>query len=137
MLQNNDIVPVTLTKEEFDKCVVTAMELSNSIVDRHDLNGRDYLDRFINLLQGECAERAVCSYFNNHEIAAVSYDKLARRGPDGGIDLYLPTPHGSKPLICSVKSSTSFAKPPPALLDEFKLATTRGEITDVNIQVVF
>lgn len=137
MLQNNDIVPVTLTKDEFDQCVVTALEISHSIVDRHDLNGRDHLDRFINLLQGECAEHAVRSYFNSHEIAAVSPDKLARRGPDKGIDLYLPAPNRSKPLICSVKSSTSYAFSPPALLDEMTLASTPKEVRDINIQVMF
>lgn len=131
-----DIIYIKLSDFDYLTCVDTARKLCESIVDRRDLHGRDIMERFNNVLMGEVAEMMVIRWLQNNGKYAVSAIDKSSGQPDQGYDICLKDAQ-NKEVRCSVKSSLSFKLPPHAILKACKLASTRSEIKDVNIQVYF
>lgn len=113
------------------------MHLSEHIVDRADLHERDELERFINVLMGEVAERMVIKWLqNNDKFAKSAVDKMGTT-PDLGHDIEVKKKTSKDSLLCSVKSSISYKLSPAGILEICKLATKQSELRDINVQVYF
>jgi hypothetical protein len=137
MVTENDIVYVELDKEEFREAAEVALIIATSISDRPDLHPRDLLERFIDCLMGEVAERMVLRWLRqNGKYAKPAADKkAAERDPGHDILVKLVT---KKIVRASIKSSLSALKDDPGqILSTFTLAVTPKEIREINIQVYF
>jgi len=136
MITPNDVVQFPISADAFTDVVANAQNVSRNIVDRVDLHARDELERFINVLLGEVAERMVTDWLHScGKFAQSSVDKTSGK-PDAGHDILIRGLDG-RSLTCSVKSSLSYKLDIRGILDNFKLATKQSEIRDVNIQVYF
>lgn len=140
MVSPEDIIPCDLTDDEIKECIATALRLADTMIDRADLHGRTYLERFIDLVMGEIAEQTVLKWVReNGKYARSAVDK-ASGVPDLGHDIYFKRAReGQTELVkCSVKSSLSVLYSERAkILSKFSLASKRSEIRDVNIQAYF
>lgn len=140
MVSPKDIITCDLTDDEIKACIATALRLADTMIDRADLHGRTYLERFIDLVMGEIAEQTVLKWVReNGKYARSAVDKTSGV-PDLGHDIYFKRAGGgSTDLVkCSVKSSLSaLISDPQALLSTYNLASKRSEIRDVNVQVYF
>ena len=137
MVTKNDIVYIELDKEEFREAAEVALSIATSISDRPDLHPRDLLERFIDCLMGEVAERMVLRWLHqNDKYAKPAADKkAAERDPGHDILVKLRT---EKIVCASIKSSLSALKDDPEqILSTFTLAVTPKEIREINIQVYF
>ncbi|MDQ3557518.1 MAG: hypothetical protein M3409_12205 [Gemmatimonadota bacterium] len=130
-----DVVRAPLADEQVAECVAAAARIAPRIRDRGDLHARDPLERFIDVLLGETAERMVLEWLRAHGKRAEPASAKDGAGPDAGHDLLLRG--GDRELRCSVKSSLSALLGLPRIVSEFTLATTRGELRHVNVQVYF
>jgi hypothetical protein len=133
----DDVVLFRLSREQLSDIVKVAHGVADKIKDRPDLHKRDYIERFIDCLMGEIAERCVLEWLiSNGKYCKSAVNKLASY-PDPGHDLWLRTTE-TRPIHASVKSSLSVYKDKPQdILNIFKLATEPNEIREVNIQVCF
>jgi len=137
MVNKNDLVYIELDKQEFREAAEVALIIATSISDRPDLHPRDLLERFIDCLMGEVAERIVLRWLHqNGKYAEPAADKkAAERDPGHDILLKLRT---KKVVRASIKSSLSALKDDPGeILSTFTLAVTPNEIREINIQVYF
>lgn len=135
-VQEKDIISIILTEEDFRCSILNSVKVSSTIKDRPDLHKRDVLERFINILMGEVAEKIVIRWLQN-ERKFVKTSRLKGSGkPDEGFDIELRSKTG-KALRCSIKSSLSYFKGPAEILRNFRLGSKKSELTDVNIQVYF
>jgi hypothetical protein len=137
MITENDIVYIELDKEEFHEAAEVALIIATSISDRPDLHPRDLLERFIDCLMGEVAERMVLRWLHqNGKYAKPAADKKAAE-PDPGHDILVKL--RTEEIVCaSIKSSLSALKDDPGqILSTFTLAVTPEEIRKINIQVYF
>jgi hypothetical protein len=136
MVTENDLVYLELDKQEFREAAEVALIIATSIPDRPDLHPRDLLERFINCLMGEVAERMVLRWLHqNGKYAKPTADKkAAERDPGHDILLKLGT---EKVVRASIKSSLSLKDDPGQILSTFTLAVTPKEIREINIQVYF
>jgi len=135
MVTKNDIVYIELDKEEFREAAEVALIIATSISDRPDLHPRDLLERFIDCLMGEVAERMVLRWLHqNGKYAKPAADKKAAER-DPGHDILVKL--GTEKIVCaSIKSSLSALKDDPGqILSTFTLAVTPEEIREINIQV--
>jgi hypothetical protein len=137
MVTENDIVYVELNKEEFREAAEVALIIATSISDRPDLHPRDLLERFIDCLMGEVAERMVLRWLRqNGKYAKPAADKKAAER-DPGHDILVKLLN-NKIVRASIKSSLSALKDNPGqILSTFTLAVTPKEIREINIQVYF
>jgi hypothetical protein len=137
MVTENDIVYVELNKEEFREAAEVALIIATSISDRPDLHPRDLLERFIDCLMGEVAERMVLRWLRqNGKYAKPAADKKAAER-DPGHDILVKLVN-NKIVRASIKSSLSALKDNPGqILSTFTLAVTPKEIREINIQVYF
>lgn len=135
MITEKDIVFIKLGVDEFEECIMNAKSICFHIRDRADLHERDLLERFNNILMGEVAEKMVIKWLNNNGKFAVSSVDKSSKKPDHGHDILLKKKGGN--VYCSVKSSLSVLKNIDYIIDNFKLATKKNELTEVNIQVYF
>lgn len=135
MINIEDVVRVPLGDVEVTDCIGTAMQLAPRIGDRADLHARDGLERFVNVLLGEVAERMVLAWLYGQGKYVAPASEKQGGGPDAGHDLLLR--RRERTLRCSVKSSLSALHDLPRILSDFTLATKRGELRHVNIQVYF
>jgi hypothetical protein len=137
MVTENDIVYVELNKEEFREAAEVALIIATSISDRPDLHPRDLLERFIDCLMGEVAERMVLRWLRqNGKYAKPAADKKAAER-DPGHDILVKLVN-NKIVRASIKSSLSALKDNPwQILSTFTLAVTPKEIREINIQVYF
>ena len=129
------MVRAALSAEDLEACIAAAGRIAPRIQDRGDLHGRDPLERFMDVLLGEAAERMVLCWLKGQGKRAESASDKDGEGPDAGHDLVLWS--GARELRCSVKSSLSAHFALPRILSDFTLATTRGELRHVNVQVYF
>jgi hypothetical protein len=137
MVNKNDLVYIELDKQEFREAAEVALIIATSIPDRPDLHPRDLLERFIDCLMGEVAERMVLRWLHqNGKYAEPAADKkAAERDPGHDILLKLRT---EEVVRASIKSSFSALKDDPGeILSTFTLAVTPNEIREINIQVYF
>jgi hypothetical protein len=137
MVTKNDLVYIELDKQEFREAAEVALIIATSIPDRPDLHPRDLLERFIDCLMGEVAERMVLRWLRqNGKYAEPAADKKAAER-DPGHDILLKL--GTKEVVrASIKSSLSALKDDPGeILSTFTLAVTPKEIRKINIQVYF
>lgn len=137
MVNKNDTVICNLSNNEIKECILTSLKLIDSVVDRNDLHKRSYLERFIDLVLGEISEKTVIKWIQqNGKYAESAVDKQAQK-PDVGHDIWLKDKNGVK-IKCSVKSSISALKSDMnEILCQFKIASKKSEIRDVNVQVYF
>jgi len=137
MVTENDIVYVELNKKEFREAAEVALIIATSISDRPDLHPRDLLERFIDCLMGEVAERMVLRWLRqNGKYAKPAADKKAAER-DPGHDILVKLVN-NKIVRASIKSSLSALKDNPGqILSTFTLAVTPKEIREINIQVYF
>lgn len=110
MIVIEDVVKVELTKDELDICIDTAKNLSNHIIDRKNLHGRDDLERFINVLTGEIAEQMVLKWLHENGRQAESAVDKQSNNPDLGHDIRVFKIEDGSELLCSIKSSLSCEK---------------------------
>ncbi|QHM73818.1 hypothetical protein [Mixta intestinalis] len=136
MITEHDVVFVDLNTDEFEVCVNNAKDICFHIRDRVDLHKRDILERFNNILMGEVAERMVIKWLHTHQKFAVSTVDKGSQGPDRGHDILVKNKKGED-IYCSVKSSLSAKFDLVQIINKFKLATKKSELTAVNIQVYF
>ena len=137
MVNKTDTIVCRLSNKELRECIATSTDMVGRIADRNDLHSRSYIERFINILMGEMSEQFVIKWIQAHgKHAESAVDKQSDK-PDLGHDIWLMSTDG-RPIKCSVKSSLS-AKIPDMdrILDTFKLASTKRELRDVNVQVYF
>ena len=140
MVKPEDIIPCGLTDEEVKGCIVTALQLSDSMIDRADLHTRTYLERFFDLVMGEISEQTVLKWARDNGKYAESAVDKASGVPDLGHDIYFKRKRGTQTGLvkCSVKSSLSAViSDPSKILSTYSLASKRSEIGDVNVQVYF
>ena len=135
MLALSAVVQVPLPDNELAACIASAGRIAPGIADRGDLHARDGLERFINVLLGEVAERMVLVWLRGQGKHAEPAGDKRGDAPDAGHDLLLRR-RGAE-LRCSVKSSLSVQYDLPRILAEFTLATKRVELRPVNVQVYF
>ncbi len=137
MVTKNDLVYIELDKQEFREAAEVALIIATSIPDRPDLHPRDLLERFIDCLMGEVAERMVLRWLQrNDKYAKPAADKKAAEG-DPGHDILLKL-RTKKVVRASIKSSLSALKDDAGeILSTFTLAVTPKEIREINIQVYF
>lgn len=137
MVKKSDTVICDLSNDEIKECILTSLKLIDSIVDREDLHERSYLERFIDLVLGEISEKIVIKWIQqNGKYAESAVDKQSQK-PDMGHDIWLKDRKGVK-IRCSVKSSLSALKSDiNEILCQFKIASKKSEIRDVNVQVYF
>ncbi len=136
MIGINDVIQISLSKEELNQCIDNAKLVLENLVDRTDLHKRDELERLQNILMGEIAEFIVIKWLKSNDKHAVSSVDKNSGMPDRGHDIELKGKEDNL-LKCSVKSSLSFSKGLDGIINQFKLATTKHELRDVNIQVYF
>ena len=136
MIEEKDIISFKFTNNQIKECIEIANNLTDSVVDRKDLHNRDYLERFLDILMGEIAEKLVISWLQqNKKFVKSAVDKTSGK-PDLGHDIILRAKDGRE-IKGSIKSSLSVFKQPTDIINEFTLATTAREVRDVNIQVYF
>lgn len=136
MVKSEDIIFVDLSEEELHEIILVSDGLLKSIVDRHDLHERDYLEKYLNILMGEIAEIIVIKWLTEHGKYAKSVVNKESGTPDSGFDIILHSKKGD--TTCSVKSSLSAKiSEMEKILDTFTIATKKSEVSDVNIQVYF
>jgi len=136
MIDKSDIVYVEISKEELNICIDNAKKISFSIDDRKDLHDRDILERFNNVLMGEVAEQMVIKWLKNNGKFAESTVNKGSSSPDKGHDVLVRGLNGRN-VFCSVKSSLSALYDTQKIIEKFKLATKKSELSDINIQVYF
>ncbi|OQV39747.1 hypothetical protein BZ160_15295 [Pantoea vagans] len=136
MITVDDVVFVQLKEDELEQCILNAKDISFHIKDRLDLHERDLLERFNNILMGEIAEKMVIKWISEQGRFALSTVNKSSRKPDNGHDVLLKKNNGED-IYCSVKSSLSALHNVEGIINNFKLATKKSEITEVNIQVYF
>jgi len=136
-VEAKDVVLVSLSDDEIREAILFAEKISKHIVDRKDLHNRDGLERFINILTGEIAEKMVLRWFaDNNKYAQSAIDKDADT-PDSGHDIWLRDLKNN-PIQASVKSSISVLKNSSQdILNTFTLASKPSELKEINIQVYF
>lgn len=136
MISEKDVVYVKINKDDLNSCIDNAKHISLGIEDRKDLHGRDMLERFTNVLMGEVAELMVIKWLkDNGKFAQSAVDKVLN-APDKGHDVNVRTTD-DREIFCSVKSSLSVKYNVQQIIKNFKLATKRNELADINIQVYF
>lgn len=133
----DDIEYVSLSEHDFQSCIAIAQNLCRTMVDRGNLHSRDIMEKFNNILMGEVAEMMVIRWLHNNGKYAVSAVDKNSGQADLGHDIYLKAKDTGIDIRCSVKSSLSYKLPPNQILKLCTLASTRGEMTEVNIQVYF
>lgn len=135
----NDVIPLSglnLSDDLFSTAVNTALKLTPHIVDRPDLHGRDVMERFYNVLNGEIAEQAVIAYLHRQgKFAESAVDKNAAR-PDLGHDIHVRRLDGTQ-ATCSIKSSLSYKFGVEGILRNFRPAFKPSELREFNIQVYY
>jgi len=136
MINEKDIIYVKIGKDELNYCIDTARKISFDIKDRKDLHGRDTLERFINVLMGEVAEQMVIKWLKSHGKFATSTVDKSSNTPDIGHDIMVKSTD-NREVFCSVKSSLSAKYTIQQIIRNFKLATKKSELADINIQVYF
>jgi hypothetical protein len=136
MISETDIEKIQIDLPTLKTCIDIAQQLLPTMIDRANLHDRDDLEKFLNLLMGEIAEQAVLGWFLKRGKWAASVVDKKSGIPDAGHDLELISINQKK-VRCSIKSSFSFAKQPSDIIKQFKLATTPGELREINIQVYF
>lgn len=139
-VQPEDVIYIAELLKESDliDAVKVASTIMQAISDRPDLHSRDPLERFIDLVLGEVAERAVYAWLRKNDKNTERVQKNYR-GPDPGYDLIVKNP-GREPITISVKSSVSVYKSEiPKILDTFTLAVTPAEAAkaDAHVQVYY
>ncbi|MFB6349937.1 hypothetical protein ACFBZI_12020 [Moraxella sp. ZJ142] len=135
-LEISDIVQFELTRDDLAICIENAKNIMATIIDRKDLHDRDDLERFNNLLMGEVSEMMVLRWFHSNGKYAVSAVDKKSGQADLGHDLQLRHKDGHY-IYCSIKSSLSALKDLQYIVNNFKLATKRSELKEINIQVYF
>jgi hypothetical protein len=136
MITEADIEKFQIDLPTLNTCISNAQGLIATMIDRANLHARDDLEKFFNVLMGEVAEQMVLGWLKEKGKSAASVVNKASGQPDAGHDLVLLDTSG-KSLLCSIKSSFSFAKQPGEIIKVFKLATTPSELRDINVQVYF
>jgi hypothetical protein len=111
--------------------VVSANTYSSS-----DLHSLDDLERYINILMGEVAERMVADWITMQGKYCESDSTKGTGEPDAGHDLILRKPNYDE-IRCSIKSSLTYKLDIPGILRQCKLATKPSELREVNIQVYY
>lgn len=132
-----DIKFVALSEHDFQSCIDVAQKLCKTMIDRQNLHSRDVMEKFNNILMGEVAEMMVIRWLHDNGKYAVSAVDKNSGQADLGHDIYLKEKNTGVDIRCSVKSSLSYKLPPQQILQYSKLASTRGEMREVNIQVYF
>lgn len=139
-LSSKDVIigsSLNLTDKDIDDCINRARSIAPNIKDRKDLHARDFTERFLNVLQGEIAELMVIKWLQtNGKFAESAVDKNSQI-PDLGHDIHIKNKESGDIVTCSVKSSVSVFKDVENILSEFRLATKKSEVREVNIQVYF
>lgn len=137
MINANDVIYINnIDKEELNICIENAKNISFGIVDRKDLHDRDILERFNNVLMGEIAETMIIKWLKNNGKFAESTVNKNSNTPDKGHDILVKKVTGED-VYCSVKSSLSARYDIEGIIKNFKLATKKSELADINIQVYF
>ncbi len=137
MINRDCVIRTDISDEEMESCIENAMFLVKTMQDRPDLHSRSYMERFINILMGEAAERAVIKWIRGKGKYAVSAVDKRSGKPDLGHDIILRDKK-QKEIVCSVKSSLSACKSHiDEILKSFTIAAKRSEIRQVNIQVYY
>lgn len=136
-LKSTDVVVVEMSDEEISECVQTAIKLCDTIIDRHDLHERDYLERLIDIIMGEIAEQVVIKWLHSNGKYAISAVDKTSGKPDAGHDIIVKAKTGRK-TRCSIKSSLSVMKANAEdIISTFQLASKPSEMREINIQVYF
>lgn len=136
MVEEKDLVLFELSDAQIKESIDVAKKIADSIIDRGDLHNRDFLEKFLDILMGEIAEKLVISWFErNNKFVESAVDKNSDK-PDLGHDIILKA-SGGRVIKASIKSSLSVFKKPKDIIEGFTLATTAREIRDINIQVYF
>ena len=136
ILTPEDVVFYKIDDNIFNDCIDNSSLLIKSIIDRNDLHERSLLERYIDILMGEIAEKTVVSWLKNYGKYAEQSQKNINK-PDNGYDIVLHDNKGN-PKFCSVKSSLSVKKSTPKdIIETFQLSSKVSEIQDVNIQVYY
>ena len=87
MIEEKDIISFKFTNNQIKECIEIANNLTDSVVDRKDLHNRDYLERFLDILMGEIAEKLVISWLQqNKKFVKSAVDKTSGK-PDLGHDI--------------------------------------------------
>lgn len=137
MLKKEDAVFVSLEDRDIQDCIEIASKLCKSMIDRRDLHTRSYMERYIDILMGEVAERAVIKWLTSKGKYAVSAVNKDAAAPDLGHDINVRSTSG-KSLRCSVKSSLSVYKSNvDDIIHNFTLASKKSELREINVQVYF
>lgn len=137
MIKPDDIVYQALSLDDLNVCINNATILNRTITDRKDLHKRDELERFNNILMGEVAEMMVIKWLHSHGKFAISAVDKTSSSPDMGHDIEVESARDGKKVFCSIKSSISCLKDINSILSEFRLATKKSELREINIQVYF
>lgn len=137
MVTEKDLIYINLEPAIFDICVERSQSILKSIQDRNDLHDRDDLERFINVLMGEVAEQIVFKWLRDNNKYVEIPESKNTPGPDAGHDLLLKRKKDGGSVECSIKSSLSYSKGPSGIIENFRLATKKSELRDVNLQVYF
>ena len=136
MIDVADVIRFEISRTDLVTCVENAKNILSAITDRKDLHSRDDLERFNNLLMGEISEMIVLKWLHSNGKYAVSAVDKTSNQPDLGHDLQLRKSDGET-IRCSIKSSLSALKDLKDIIKNFKLATKKSELREVNIQVYF
>lgn len=132
----DEVIFQSLSEEEVKECIEISKNISTYVIDRSNLHGRDYLERFVNVLQGELAEKMVIKWLQkNNRYVRSAVDKNSKK-PDLGHDIIVKNLKGLE-VKCSIKSSLSVFKGIDDILTNFTLATEERELRTINIQVYF
>lgn len=136
-VSEDTIIRTNLSDIDMQICVENAQFLCQTMVDRSDLHLRSYMERYIDILMGEAAERAVINWLKqNGKYVVSAVDKKSGK-PDFGHDILLKDIY-ERDVKCSVKSSLSVYKNKiDDILDTFTVATKESELRNANIQVYY
>lgn len=136
-INSYDMITIKLDDDEIQVCLDNSQFLCATMHDRVDLHARSYMERFIDILMGEAAERAVIKWLNSNGKYAVSAVDKKSGKPDLGHDIIVKKRDGEE-ITCSVKSSLSALKSDfDEILDTFTIATKASEIRKINVQVYY
>jgi hypothetical protein len=137
MVTEKDIVRVNMDQSELDKAIEFVARCYGNVSDRPDLHERDLLEKFIDGLMGELAERMVLKWLKSQGKDAEPATDKAALLPDPGHDIYVVRASPSEQVKCSVKSSLSYVSSMEKIIRERRLATTPPEVKAINVQVFF
>lgn len=133
----NDVIRMNMNDMDMQECISNAQILCETMKDRSDLHLRSYMERYIDILMGEVAEKMVINWLHDNGKYAISAVNKKSGKPDLGHDIIVMHRNGSE-LKCSIKSSLSVYKSDlDDILDNFTMATKATEIRNINIQVYY